>query len=72
MRRFLERVREQGGDLGGETGIAAFGLCAHGVEVDEPRFEQGPRDGLKRRAHLPIQLDLVIQRAKDGRDGTLS
>jgi hypothetical protein len=51
--------------------LTAFGLGADGVEVHEPRLEQRPRHCLQCLVHLPVQLDLVVQRAEDVGDGAL-
>ena len=53
------------------TWVAEGGLGAHGVEIDEPGFEQRPRHGLQRFVHAPVQFDLVVQRAQDVGDGAL-
>ena len=69
--RLLEGVRKQVGEGLGQAGAAAFGLGADGVEVHEPRLEDGPRHRLQRVVHSTIQLDLVVQCAEDIGDGTL-
>jgi hypothetical protein len=46
-------------------------LGADGVEVHEPRLEERPRHRFQRLVHPPVQLDLVVQRAKDVGDGAL-
>ena len=65
-----------GGEEGGGGGVEAGGLAAvefgaDGVEIHEPALEQRPRHRLQRRVHPPVQLDLVVQRAEDVRDGFL-
>ena len=47
------------------------GFGADGVEVDEPGLEQRLRHLLQRLVHAPVQLDLVVQRPQDVRDGAL-
>ena len=47
------------------------GFGVDGVEVDEPGFEQRPRHLLQRLVHPPVQLDLVVQRAKGMGDSAL-
>ena len=54
-----------------QAGVAAFGFGADGIEVDEPRLEDRPRDRLQRLVHPPVQFDLVVQRAEDVGDGAL-
>ena len=51
--------------------VSEGGLGAHGVEIDEPGFEQRPRHGLQRLVHAAVQFDLVVQRAQDVGDGAL-
>ena len=55
----------------GRAGVTAFHLGADGVKIDEPGFEQGASHGLQGLVHAPVQLDLVVQRAEDVRDGAL-
>lgn len=52
-------------------GLAAVEFGADGVEIHEPALEQRPRHRLQRRVHPPVQLDLVVQRSEDVRDGFL-
>ena len=65
----------QGGSDGAEGVMGGVvsegGLGAHGVEIDEPGFEQCPRHGLQGLVHAPVQFDLVVQRAQDVGDGAL-
>ena len=67
----FEGVGEEVGEGLGQAGIAAFGFGADGVEVHEPRLEEGPRHCLQRLVHPPVQLDLVVQRAENVGDGAL-
>ena len=60
-----EAAGEEVGDAGGEAGVAAFGFSVHGVEIDEPGFEDGAGDALQRRVHAPVELNLVVERAED-------
>src|SRR5689334_9904612 len=69
--RLLKRIRKQPVDLLRQSGGATFGFGADGVEVDKPRLEERPRHLLQRRAHPPVQLDLVVQRAEEVGDGPL-
>ena len=77
------RCGEEGGDFGGERGqggaadlgvgpagmLAAHGgLGTHRIKVHKPRLEERPRHRLQRIVPLPVQLNLVIQRAQDVRD----
>ena len=50
----------------------AVHLGPHGVEVDEPALEDRPCHPLQRFVHLPVQLNLVVQRAENAGDGVLS
>jgi hypothetical protein len=68
---FGEGIREQVVEGLGEAGIAAFGFRADGVEVDEPGFEEGPRDRLQRFVHSSVQLEFVVQCTEDTGNGTL-
>jgi len=67
----VQVVGEEGPEVGGEVGGAAFYLGAGGAEIAEPVAEQRPRHGLQRGVHLPVQLDLVIQRPEGGGNGAL-
>ena len=68
----FEVSREQCGGSGIEAhGFAAVEFGADGVEIHEPALEQRPRHRLQRRVHPPVQLDLVVQRPEDSRDGFL-
>ena len=69
--RVHQPVGEQVGDVLRQPGVAAFHLGPHGVEIDEPGPKQRPRHRLQRRVHPTVQLDLVVQRAEDVRDGAL-
>ena len=69
--RVLKSAGEKIGKSLRKTGIAAVGLGANGIEVHEPRLEESPRDRFQRLVHPPIQLDLVVQRAKDIGNGAL-
>src|SRR5258706_7622875 len=63
--------REQIRNSLGEARVAALGLGADGVEVNEPRPEERMRHRPQRLAHLPVQLDLVVQRAEGPRNRSL-
>jgi len=67
-----EAIGEEGGGLGVHAfWLATLCLGADGIEVDEPRREERPRDLVQRRVHLPVELDLVVERAEDVGDGAL-
>ena len=57
--------------MAGQSGIAAFHLGSDRIEIDEPGLEQGAGHPFQRLVHAAIQLDLVVQRAKDVGDGAL-
>src|SRR5665647_2887825 len=46
-------------------------LLAHGVEVDEPRLEDGASDRLKSVVHAAVELDLTVKGAEGCGDTTL-
>ena len=65
-------IGEEGGGGGIHAcGCSAFEFGADGVEVHEPTLEQGPRHLLQNLVGLPVQLDQVVQGAKDVGDGAL-
>ena len=69
--RIHELVGEEVGEVLGKAGIAACHLGTDRVEVHKPGLEQRPSHRLQRFIHAPVQLDLIVQRPQDVRDGTL-
>src|SRR5207244_1866513 len=67
--RVHEAGRKEVGEGLGESDVAAFGLGADGVEIDEPRLEQRQRHRFQCLVHTSVQLNLVVQRAEDVGDG---
>ncbi len=62
----LGTIREKGG--GGfihSLWLSSVEFGVDGVEIHEPALEQRPCHRLQRRVHPPVQLDLVVQGAKD-------
>ena len=55
----------------GQTGITALQLGSHRLEVDKPVLEDSPCQFLEGLIQLPVQFDLVVQRAEDVGDGSL-
>jgi len=67
----VEAVGEQGPEIGGEVGGAAFLLGAGGAEGDEPVPEDGAGHHLQRLVHPVVQVDLVVEGAEDRCNRTL-
>ncbi|KYZ81322.1 hypothetical protein PTBPS01_19665 [Burkholderia pseudomallei] len=64
--RFLKRIRKQrSGGIVHAFGSASFLLGADGVEIDEPRLEQGLGDGFQRGVGFAQEGDAVVYRTQN-------
>ena len=52
--------------------LAAFGLGAHGVEIDEPGFEQRLRDGFQGGVGFAQQGDAIVEGAQNTNNSILN
>src|SRR5437764_11907143 len=51
--------------------LASLHFRTHRIEVDEPGFEGGLSNGFERFVHLAVELDFVVEGAKDASNSLL-